>query len=406
MSQILQIIWNVVLSLIAVGFCIWLAVWLLKRSDDPPKLIFKWIVTGVALWFEFFVALPNFGAGGFAALYGLAVALLSSIVMVVTWRHGIIDLIANPIASLYDGGKVEIESKPYYSIALAKRKLNHPLEAIVAVREQLAKFPHDYEGVLLLATIQAEDTKDLPSAEITLNHFCDWEKAPPKQVAAALTLLADWHLKFAQDTDSARTALEKIIAKFPGTALAAAAAQRIAHLGGVEKILLSAHDRRPVVVPEGLPSAGLRGTLRDLAPAEIAPEKLAADFVKQLEQHPLDTEAREKLAILYATHYHRLDLAAQELKQLAGQPDQPARHVAHWLNLLADLQIRAGADYDTVRPTLEKIIESFPDLPAAELARSRLNHLKLEIKGQAAASENKKLGTYEQDIGLKPGLLR
>jgi hypothetical protein len=37
--------------------------------------------------------------------------------------------------------------------------------------------------------------------------------------------------------------------------------------------------------------------------------------------------------------------------------------VAHWLNLLADLQIRGGADYDTVRPTLEKIIEHFPGWP-------------------------------------------
>ena len=80
--------------------------------------------------------------------------------------------------------------------------------------------------------------------------------------------------------------------------------------------------------------------------------------------------------------------------------------MAHWLNLLADLQIRSGADYDTVRPTLEKIIEHFPGVAVAELAQSRLNVLKLEIKGQQEESPGKKLGVYEQNIGLKYGLPR
>ncbi|HZF02115.1 MAG TPA: tetratricopeptide repeat protein [Methylomirabilota bacterium] len=401
MVHILQIVLNAALSLIAIVFFIWLAVWSLKRSDDPPKLILKWIVTIVAVWLEFGVAVPNFIKGGGNGLYGLGVALIASLAMVVTWRHGIADLIANPISSLYDGGKEEIEPKPYYSIALSKRKSKKPLEAIVAVREQLAKFPHDYEGVILLATIQAEDTKDLPSAEMTLNHFCEWEKAPPKQIAAALTLLADWHLKIANDVDSARTTMQRIIEKFPGTELSTAAAQRIAHLGGVEKILLSAHDRRPVFVPEGMKSAGLRDTIQDLVPEEINAEKLAEDLAKHLEQHPLDSEAREKLAIIYAKHYKRLDLAANELEQLIHRPGQSPKHMAHWLNLFADLQVRGGADYETVRPTLETIVERFPDLPVGELARSRLNYLKLEIKGQKEKSPDKTLGDYEQNVGLK-----
>ena len=60
-------------------------------------------------------------------------------------------------------------------------------------------------------------------------------------------------------------------------------------------------------------------------------------------------------------------------------------------------------DYNTVRPTLEKIIEIFPDLPAAALAQSRLAHLKLEIKGQQQETPGTKLGVYEQNIGLKFG---
>ena len=73
--------------------------------------------------------------------------------------------------------------------------------------------------------------------------------------------------------------------------------------------------------------------------------------------------------------------------------------MAHWLNLLADLQVRHGADYETVRGTLERIIERFPDLAAGEMARTRLGKLKLELKGRKQTSDVK-LGIYEQNVGL------
>jgi hypothetical protein len=100
--------------------------------------------------------------------------------------------------------------------------------------------------------------------------------------------------------------------------------------------------------------------------------------VKHLEQHPLDTEARENLAIIYADHYRRLDLATDQLEQLIQGPNQPAKLITHWLNLLADLQIRGGAAYETVRDTLQRIVDRAPNLAAAELARHRLALLKLE----------------------------
>jgi hypothetical protein len=403
MSQILHIAMGIFWLAAILGLVGWLFIRALKRSAEPAVLILKWIVTAVALYFQFTVSVPAFSRGGYDAIFGLVLTLIFGLVMTIVWRHSVTDIVANGFASLYDGGTEAPEPKPYYSTALTKRKSYKPLEAIVEIRKQLAQFPNDYEGVHLLAMIQAEDMKDLAGAEMTLNHFCDSPEAPPKQVAAAFTQLADWHLKLAQDSDSARAALEKIIAKFPGTDMALAAAQRIAHLGGVGKFLLAAHDRQPVALPEGAKSIGLRDSLRDLIPSEADPAKLAADYVKHLEQHPLDAGAREQLAILYATHYQRLDLAANELAQLINEPNQPHKHVAHWLNLLADLQIRGGADYDTVRPTLEKIIEQFPGLPVAELAQSRLNILKLEIKGQKEETPGKKLGVYEQNIGLKYG---
>ena len=111
-------------------------------------------------------------------------------------------------------------------------------------------------------------------------------------------------------------------------------------------------------------------------------------------------DAREKLASLYAGHYKRLDLAADELEQMIAEPNQPYKLVVHWLNLLADLQIRSGAAYQIVSQTLQRIIERFPNLAAAEMARNRLSLLKLELKANEK-TEAVKLGTYEQKIGLK-----
>ncbi len=153
---------------------------------------------------------------------------------------------------------------------------------------------------------------------------------------------------------------------------------------------------------EGAKNLGLLRDWGPMKPAEASPEQVAADYVKHLEQHPLDTEAREKLAIIYADHYGRLDMATGELEQLIRQPNQPGKLVVHWLNLLADLQIRHGVAYEAVQQTLQQIVDRAPDGAAAEIARHRLALLKLEMKSKDQ-SQAVKLGTYEQNIGLKCG---
>jgi hypothetical protein len=397
MARIADIISSLI-GLGVVGALFWFA---FERSGDRKVLLVKWLVTAPVGYVIYAVVIPNFKEGGYNAIFGgLFLMLLCGIVLIVLWAGSITDLVAKPFASLYDGGSEPPEPKPYYSVAIAKRKRSQPLEAVMAIREQLAKFPNDYEGVVLLANIQAEDLKDLPAAEMTVNHFCEWDQAPPKQVAALLTQLADWHIKFSLDTHSARAALERIVEKYPDTDLALVAKQRVAHLGGMGKTLMATHERGPVFVPEGVKNVGLLESSIHLVPAEIPPEQEAGAYVKHLQEHPDDTEAREKLAIVYARHYQRLDLATAELEQMIGEPNHPPKRIAHWLNLLADLQIHGGADYEAVRTTLEKIVERFPDFAVAEVARSRLAHLKLEFKALEQTA-NKTLGVYEQNIGLK-----
>ena len=393
---------NVGLIIFVTVFVIWLFICSFKKSEAPGLLIFKWAMTvpiAAFLWLKVGPMIPN---GGGDTIAGMLTATVGMALIAIIWRGSLIDTVINPFIAIFDGGNVPMEKKPYYSITTAKRKRGQYLEAIVTVREQLARFPGDFEGVMLLASIQAEDLKDLPGAENTLNHFCANTKSPEKQVAAAWTTMADWHLKVGLDVDSARASLQKIVERFPETELALRAEQRIAHLIGTHKILMEQQDRPTITLPEGVKNVGLLDSTEFLKPQEIEPGKLAAAHVKHLEAHPHDSEVREKLAVLYARDFSRLDLATMELEQLINEPRHSPKQVAGWLNLLANFQIEAGADVATVTATLQQIVDRFPDLPLAEITLRRLARINSELKGKEI-KPGVKLGVYEQNIGLKYG---
>lgn len=397
-----HVIRGTILLLLFLGIGGWLLWRALKRSEDPPALVVKWVVTALILAGLAWVTKPWSDMP--LQWTDVVTTLVGGLILAIVWRQSIAGLFAKPFMSLYDGGSAEIEPRPYYSIAEAKRKRGHYLEAVAEIRKQLARFPTDFEGQLKLAEIQAENLNDLPGAELAIRRLCEQPGHAPRNLALALNSLADWHLKQGVDRDAARQDLEKLIEVLPDTEFALAAAQRIAHLAKTET-LLAAHDRQPIHLPEGVKNVGLLASTEHLRPTAADPAALANEYVKHLEQHPQDTEAREKLAVIYADHYRRLDLAADQLEQLIHQPNQPARLVVHWLNLLADLQLRHDAGYETVRQTLEQIIERFPNLAAADMARNRLDLLKLELKAKQR-SEPIKLGEYEQNIGLKRGPFR
>src|ERR1017187_8071568 len=60
MSQILLIVVNVFWLAAILGLVVWIFIRALKRSTNPPVLILKWILTAVALFFQFTVAVPAF----------------------------------------------------------------------------------------------------------------------------------------------------------------------------------------------------------------------------------------------------------------------------------------------------------------------------------------------------------
>jgi tetratricopeptide (TPR) repeat protein len=390
-----------VMALGAIGWGIWHS---LKRSDDPARLLFKWILTVPIVLFIIFKLGPFATSSQAGAFIGVPAVAACGIILAAIWRHNLANLVAKPFGSLYDGGSEEPIPRPAYSIAQSKQKKGLYLEAIEEIRKQLSRFPTDFEGQLLLAQIQAEDLKDLPAAELTMERFCAQPGHAAQNIVFALYSLADWHLKITQDREAAQRHLQRVIDLFPESEFALGAAHRIAHLGNTE-MLLGPHEEKKFIVPEGVKNLGLLRDQDHLKPAEASPEEVAAACVKHLERHPLDAEAREKLAIIYADHYGRLDMARDELEQMIGQPNQAGRLVVHWLNLLADLQIRHGATYETVRETLQRIIDRDPKAAAAELARNRLSLVRLELKSKEK-SQAVKLGSYEQNIGLKRGLPR
>jgi tetratricopeptide (TPR) repeat protein len=321
----------------------------------------------------------------------------------VVWRHSIASLVAQPFAALYDGGDVPPDPRPAYSVAQARRKQGNFSEALAEIQKQLDVFPADLEGHMLMAEIHARDLKDLASAEQTLQNFVAQPNHAPANVAYVLYSMADWYLE-ARDREGALRCLEQIQQLLPNSEFALGAANRIAHLGSADAIL-AARQAKGYAVKEGVRNLGLMQNPEDLTPVGKDPAQLAGEYVKHLEEHPLDTEAREKLAVIYCDHYGRLDLATDQLEQMISQPHQPQRMIAHWLNLLTDLQIRSGANYETAKQTLERIVELAPNVAAAQMARNRIDRLKLELKTQQK-SEAKQLGTYEQNIGLKQGLPR
>lgn len=398
--QIIRTVFSILIPVVVFGGLIVLTI---IKAEDPARMAFKWLLTLIVLALMVFKVAPMVGQGGYSGAFGgIPLAAVCGLALAFIWRHTIASWVADPIGSLYDGGTTAPDPHPAYSIAQSRQKQGRYLESITEIQKQLEKFPTDFEGHMMMAEIQAEDLNDLPAAEMTIQRLCAQPGHAARNIAFALYSVADWYLAIGQDREAAQRILEQVARLLPDSEFALGAAQRIAHLGDRE-MLMSAHDRRKLILKEGVKNIGLLAQTEHFRPAEADPALLAAEYVKHLEQHPLDTEAREKLAVLYADHYQRLDMATGELEQLIQQPNQPSRLVVHWLNLLADLQIRAGTDYETVRTTIQRIIDRDPKAAPANVAKNRLAMLKLELKAQQK-NQAVKMGTYEQNIGLKQGL--
>ena len=120
-------------------------------------------------------------------------------------------------------------------------------------------------------------------------------------------------------------------------------------------------------------------------------------------EYPNDTEAREKLALLYAEQLDRL--RSPWISSNNGRPDR--RHSQANSSL-------AGTSCHPAHPprqrhqlaaenALRRIIDRFPKSAVATQALGRLATLQGELKAAATVTAAKVLGVYEKDMGLKAG---
>jgi outer membrane protein assembly factor BamD (BamD/ComL family) len=367
----------------------------LIHSDDRRTLLAK-------LFFSFLLILSMFWIGSMHAAAKPLWLIIPCALLGTMWVSNALDVLVKPFTATFDGGTDEVEAKPFYYIAEGKRRKGLYEEAVAEVGKQLDKFPGDVEGMMKLAAIQAEDLHDLPAAAATLDELLQQPDLLPNHAVAALQTLADWQMNLGRDPAAARASFERIMQMFPGSSFSHTAEQRIAHLEGVTQ---TRHLRENAVfkVPLGEGGLGLRKTAGQAESPAVAAEAMAAEYVAQLEKYPNDTDTREKLALLYAEGFERLDLAVSQLEQLAAQPNETPQHIAHWLGLLATVQIRHGHDMEAAEDALRRIIDRFPKSAIATRAVARLATLQAELKAATTITAAKTLGVYEKDVGLKSG---
>ena len=345
--------------------------WLRRSEEEPATILAKAGASAVVVVFLIKQIVPMAGrmeAGG----PFLAVPLMAAcgVVLAALWTPNILEMLARPFTAFYDGGGRELEPRPLYSRARALVYRGRIQDAVTEIRGQLERFPTDYEGQVFLAELQAGHLNDLPGAQLTIGRLVEQPGHAPPQVAAAWTMLAEWHLKYHQDTAAARGEFEKIVARFPGTPQAQLAEQRLAALP-TTAMVLEAHDRREVKVEDHAVAYEM-GRPRVKEVTQDSPEEAERKLLDRLERYPGDSVTREQLVRLYADEFGRLDYAVRQLEIMIAAPNQQQRDVVGWLERMADLQQQFGADKATVRRTLMRIRERFPKSSAAERAQNRM----------------------------------
>jgi hypothetical protein len=329
------------------------------RSASPELLFGKSLMSVVALFFLTVFGLRLMSTGPlFAKVFGLALVSVGGMVLAVIWapevRHSLVDE-TGPAPNLSS-----------YAVAAALRQQGRFQESLAEVQQQLATRPNDFLGLVLQAEIQAENLHDFGAAQTALDQIINAPGQSPQNLAYAFNQLATWHLKFNQDSVAARHALEKILNRFPQTPWAQAARQRISQLRTAGDAPRAA---APVAkTPVAPPAASAPAT-----PAVSWADPVAAtsELVSRLEKFPEDLAAREQLARLYADHYHRPDLAADQLTQLIAFPGQPAAQVNRQLRMLIDVQLKQPDGLIQARQALRQIIDQNPQTLAARLAQQQ-----------------------------------
>ncbi len=386
---------------ITFGIIFWLLWRSLKKSEDRLRTGSKIGLGAVVLGLWIFKVLPMASDGGGGAIVALIGTLPIMIILGILFAPHLGRWLASPLANLYDGGNRELVPRANYTIAEARIMQGNFNAAAAEIRGQLQKFPTDQRGWLMLAELQAAKFNDMDGAMQSLGMILSQVDAPVPLIAAAAHLAADLHLKHGHDPDSAREKLKELIERFPDSVQAQQAAERLGHLPTREQ-LEEKGRARSVNLTVGHRDLGLKHEV--ILPAEATIDERLMALQTQLGIHPGDSEAREKLVMLYVAELHDLDSARAQVNYAIAVPNITIKQQTRWLHLLAALEIRYGKNIEAAKRAMERIITTWPKSGYAEVAQDRIARLAMELKGAADAPDTIELGIYEHDLGLKKSM--
>ena len=391
----------IVIGLVFLGCGLFLAHRMSKRDDGQMFEPRDRVIITIAIVALLTAAGKTLVGGGAAAgVFGLIIVIPAGVILAFMWLPAAVESLLSGLTGAMTGGNQQVEAKPFYFRALAKRRQGKFSEALAEIDTELLKFPGNLEGLLLKAEIQCDDLKNLPAATGLLEEIIQTPDRPRDERLAAQFRLAELLLHRVRDIPAGRAVLERILEENPETEAAHTARQHLAHLPGADADAV--FGRKKLVVVHHETSLGLT---EDLGASTLPQEnwtQRAQEWVAHLEAHPNDWEAREKLATIYADQFQRIPLAIDQIRLLIDQPGQPPKRIVGWLNRIADLELRAQTGVDAARAALEEIRSRYPESPWSDQAALRLATLGRAERSHAP-TPTLKLGVYEQNIGLKRG---
>ena len=283
------------------------------------------------------------------------------------WAGPISGYFGGQVGKHFDGGDQEVEKQALLASVEGFRTSGQHQPALAKAQEELDRYPDDFDGNLLVATIHAEDLRDVMIATRVLKWIMVQPETTSKQIAHALSTLADWQLNVTRDPDAAATTLRQIIAKFPDSRAAHSAEQRVANMPTRRDLEERDKPREPKPMPKFERDLGLKGKLRQPA-KKIDPDVVTQELVTRLEQHPNDWDTREKLAHHYIEHYRATEYAIEQLEILIASKFSNKADKCRWLHLVANWQCKIDGDITAAKKTLDRVSEMFPGTGYAEQA--------------------------------------
>ncbi len=374
-------------------------------NNDPVKVIVRWVITLMAVFFAFYG--PAQSGGGIGLIFVLLLMIPCLVLIGLMWAPAIGNWVASPITNAMTGDSRESYNKPEYGIAIARRKRGRYVEAIEAIDVQLAKYPGNLDGLMLKATIEAENLGDLSAAAATIQETLSDQGQLNYRLPVALNKMAEWQLTIAGDPDAARRTLQQIRTALPNSQAAQLAAQRLASLDSSEEsesAVVDFNESYQKLVEESAQKDDFTSPLELPKAIELnqqqAHEKAFQTCLSRVETHPDSINNREELAALYLGEGKEPAMALKQYEYLLALPGTTIHQKTAWLNKIADIQLKSGESYETISSTLEQIIALDPRAAPAARAQQRISYLPIELRSANRKTKRLQLGSYDDELGL------